>query len=91
MTTSLTVSGVRAQTTSGVRQHFLLLALPPPSLGGAWRVQACKMVKKVTKPEVQKLSDLQVNTLSRLYGLPYNSRGWSVSEKAERVWGELVQ
>ena len=63
----------------------------PPSLGGAWRVQACEMVKKVTKPGVRKLSDLQVNTLSRLYGLPYNSRGGSVSEKAERVWGELVR
>ena len=40
---------------------------------------------------VQKLSDLQVNTLSRLYGLPYSSRGGSISEKAERVWGELVR
>ena len=49
------------------------------------------MVKKVTKPEVQKLSDLQVNTLSRLFGLPYSSRGGSVSEKAERAWGELVR
>ena len=54
-------------------------------------MQACEMVKKVTKPDVQKVSDLQVNTLHRLYGLPYNSHGGSVSEKAERVWGELVR
>ena len=32
-----------------------------------------------------------MNTFSRLYGLPYNSRGGSISEKAERVWGELVR
>ena len=62
----------------------------PPSLGGAWRVQAYEMVKKVSKPDVQKFSGLQVNTLSRLYGLPYSSRRASVSKKAERVWGELV-
>ena len=49
------------------------------------------MAKKISKPEVEALNDLQVNALCRLYGQPYGSRGGTVSEKAERVWHAIVQ
>ena len=49
------------------------------------------MAKIITKPDVEGLNDLQVNTLWRLYGQPYSSHGGSVSEKAERIWNAIVQ